>query len=133
MVNLNHIGNIIDEFTYEMEEILNEEEKKERINLFLDAVKNFNGGAKQARNLEDISPKFIVITKQKTGNPFLLNVLKVDKQGNLDIENLKYALDENDYDEVVIGLTRGVFSNEKEILDNFEVVSIKEAIDRVKQ
>ena len=28
--------------------------------VFLDAIKNFNGGAKQARNLEDISPKFIV-------------------------------------------------------------------------
>jgi len=133
LVNLEHIGAIIDEYTYEKEEILNEEEKKERINLLLDAIKNFNGGARTARNLEDLSPKFVVITKQKTGNPFLLNALKIDENYNLDIESIKDALENAEYEDIKIGLAKGIFNNEDEIKNSFEVVSIKEAIDNFKE
>ena len=133
VINLEHIGAIVDEFTYEKENILGEDEKKERINKLLEAVKNFNGGAKQARNLEDIAPKFIVITKQQSANPFFLNALKVDKNMNLDIAVLKEAIDEADYKDLKIGLRSGIFNNEKDIRDNFEVVVIKEAIEYFKE
>ncbi len=132
LINLEHIGAIVDEYSYEKENILTDEEKKQRVNLLLDAIKNFNGGAKLARNLEDISPKFIVIAKQKTGNPFLLNVLKVNENGALDIEALKETLNEADFEEIKIGLTKGIFSNEEQIREEFDVVSIKEAIEHFK-
>ena len=133
VINLEHIGAIVDEFTYEKENILSDDEKKERINKLLEAIKNFNGGAKQARNLEDIAPKFIVITKQQSANPFFLNALKVDKNMNLDIAILKEAINEADYEDLKIGLRSGIFNNEKEIKDNFEVVGIKEAIEYFKE
>ena len=46
----------------------------------------------QARNLENIAPQFVIITKQKTGLPFLLNALTVDEEGNIDVETIKEAL-----------------------------------------
>jgi len=133
VINLDHIGAIIDEYTYEKEEILNEEEKKNRINKLLEAIRNFTGGARQARNLEDIAPKFIVVSKQKTGNPFFLNALKVDKNMNLDIDILKETIEEADFEDIKIGLRSGIFNNENEIKEKFDVVTIKEAIEYFKE
>jgi len=63
----------------------------------------------------------------------LLNILKVDNNSNLNIKILKEALEENDYEDVKIGLVNGIFANEEEIRDAFEVVSIKEAIEYFKE
>ena len=133
VINLDHIGAIIDEFTYEKETILNEDEKKARINKLLEAIKNFTGGARQARNMEEIAPKFVVITRQKVGNPFFLNALQVDKSRRLNVKVLKEAIDEADFEEIKIGLRSGIFSNEEEIKEAFDVVGIKEAIEYFKE
>ncbi|QKF59648.1 type I-B CRISPR-associated protein Cas7/Cst2/DevR [Aliarcobacter lanthieri] len=133
MVNISHIGKEINEYTYEEKEILNKEERNKRLNILLDAIKSFNGGAKQARNLEDISPKFIIISKQKTGNPFLLNTLNVDNDGNINIENIKEALADNITEQYTVGIAKGIFSNEKEIKNTFpNVVTISQAIEMYK-
>ncbi|WP_418178708.1 type I-B CRISPR-associated protein Cas7/Cst2/DevR [Aliarcobacter lanthieri] len=133
MVNISHIGKEINEYTYEEKEILNKEERNKRLNILLDAIKSFNGGAKQARNLEDISPKFIIISKQKTGNPFLLNTLNVDNDGNINIENIKEALSDNITEKYTVGIAKGIFSNEEEIKNTFpNVVTISQAIEMYK-
>jgi len=133
MVNVSHIGNEINEYTYEVHEVLSQDEKNQRLNVFLDAIKSFNGGAKQARNLEDIAPKFINITEQKTGNPFLLNSLYVDNNGNIDIENIKESLVGNSTERYTVGIDRGIFANEEEIKSSFEnVVTVAEAIELYK-
>jgi CRISPR-associated protein Cst2 len=133
IINLNHIGNEVDEYSYEIKPILSDEEKNNRLNILLDAIKYFNGGAKQARNLEDIAPKFVVVTKQKTGNPFLLNILKVDENGNIDTESLKEAIKDNQVENLTIGITKGIFANEDEIRKTFEnVLSVNQAIDKYK-
>ncbi len=133
MINIAHIGNEVDEYTYEIKEILTNEEKNERLNLLLEAIKNFNGGAKQARNLEDISPKFIVIVKQKTGNPFLLNALSVDIDGNINIENIKEALKEYEVEDIKIGISKGIFTNEDDVKKSFEnVTTVADAINHFK-
>lgn len=133
MINLDHIGNEINEYTYEIAQILTPEQKVQRINILLDAIKNFNGGAKQARNLEDISPKFVIIAEQKTGNPFLLNVLSVDDVGNINIENIKEALADNTTERYTIGIAKGIFNNEADIRTAFEnVVTVSQAIDQYK-
>lgn len=133
MINISHIGNEINEYTYEVKEILTPEQKKQRLNILLDAIKAFNGGAKQARNLEDISPKFVVIAKQKTGNPFLLNSLSVDSNGNINIENIKEALSDNMTEQYTIGISKGIFTNEEEIKSSFDnVVTVSKAIEQYK-
>jgi CRISPR-associated protein Cst2 len=133
MVNTAHIGNEIDEYSYDITPILSDDEKTERLNSLLEAIKCFNGGAKQARNLEDISPKFIIIAKQKTGNPFLLNSLDVDIEGNINIENIKEAIEDNQVETLTIGIAKGVFANEEEIKTRFEnVTTVNRAIDSYK-
>ena len=133
MVNTAHIGCEVDEYSYEVTEILNEEERVARLNIFLDAIKNFNGGAKQARNLEDISPKFVIIAEQKTGNPFLLNSLDVDSEGNINIENIKEAIDDNSVERLTMGIAKGIFNNEDEIKSTFEnVTTVNKAIEEYK-
>lgn len=133
MINISHIGNEVNEYTYDVNEILNTEEKNDRLNIFLDAIKYFNGGAKQSRNLEDISPKFIVIAKQKTGNPFLLNSLDVDIDGNINIENIKEAIEDNDVESITIGISKGIFNNEEEIKKNFSnVTTVSKALEEYK-
>ncbi len=133
MINTAHIGNEVDEYSYEVTEILSENERVERLNIFLDAIKNFNGGAKQARNLEDISPKFIVISKQKTGNPFLLNALDVDSEGNINIENIKEAIEDNSVESLTIGISKGIFNNEEVIKSAFEnVTTVNKALEKYK-
>jgi CRISPR-associated protein Cst2 len=133
MVNTAHIGNEIDEYSYDITPILSDDEKTERLNSLLEAIKCFNGGAKQARNLEDISPKFIIIAKQKTGNPFLLNSLDVDIEGNINVENIKEAIEDNQVETLTIGIAKGVFANEEEIKTRFEnVTTVNRAIDSYK-
>jgi len=133
MINTAHIGNEINEYTYEVKKILSDEEKNKRLNVLLDAIKSFNGGAKQARNLEDIAPKFIIISKQKTGNPFLLNALSVDNNENINIENIQEALADNAPEQYTIGIAKGIFANEQEIRDVFEnVVTVAQAIEMYK-
>lgn len=133
MINISHIGKEINEYTYEEKELLNLEERNKRLNILLDAIQAYNGGAKQARNLEDIAPKFIIIAKQKTGNPFLLNVLEVDKDGKLNIENIKEALEDNKTEQYSIGLTKGIFTNEEEIRASFDnVLTVAQALENYK-
>jgi CRISPR-associated protein Cst2 len=133
MINTAHIGNEIDEYSYEITPILTDEEKVTRLNIFLEAIKNFNGGAKQARNLEDISPKFIIIASQKTGNPFLLNTLDVDNEGNINIENIKEAIEDNSVESLTIGISKGIFANEEDIKATFEnVTTVNKALESYK-
>ena len=133
VINLDHIGNEVDEYTYQITPILSNEEKNRRVNILLEAIKRMNGGAKQARNLEDISPKFVVIAKQKTGNPFLLNALSVDADGNIDLDRLKEAIEENEVESITIGITKGIFTNESEIKKAFDnVTTVNKAIDKYK-
>jgi len=133
VINIEHIGNEVDEYTYEITPILSDNEKKQRIDKLLDSIKYLNGGARQARNLENIAPQFVIITKQKTGLPFLLNTLTLDEEGNINIETIKEALNNYEYDEVVIGINKGVFANEEDVIKEFEnVTSVSEAIDKAK-
>ena len=133
VINIEHIGNEVDEYTYEITPILSDNEKKQRIDKLLDSIKYLNGGAKQARNLENIAPQFVIITKQKTGLPFLLNALTVDEEGNIDVETIKEALNNYEYDEVVIGINKGIFKNKEEVIKEFKnVSSVSEAIDNAK-
>ncbi|PRR77945.1 CRISPR-associated negative autoregulator DevR/Csa2 [Clostridium liquoris] len=127
IVDADKIGNEINEYTYEITPILSQEEKKNRINKLIDAIRYFNGGAKQARNLEDISPKFVVAAKQKTGNPFLLNIIYVDNYNNLDYQAIIDEIKDNEaiIDDITIGISCNIFKNETAIKEAFNEAGIK--------
>lgn len=127
LIDIDKIGSEINEYTYEKTEMLSEEEKSNRINKLIDAIRFFNGGAKQARNLEDISPKFVVAVKQKTGNPFLLNSIYVNKYNNLDYKGVIDEIKDNEaiIDSVEIGISSNIFGNEEEIKEKFKEAGIK--------
>lgn len=139
LVDVNKIGNEINEYTYEITPILSENEKANRINKLIDAIRYFNGGAKQARNLEDISPKFVVAVKQKTGNPFLLNSIYVDRNNNLDYRAIINEIKDNEavIDEVAIGIASNIFKNEEKVKEGFnnegfKVCTVTEALNSLK-
>jgi CRISPR-associated protein Cst2 len=127
VIDVDKIGKEINEYTYEVTPMLTEKETNNRINKLVDAIRFFNGGAKQARNLEDISPKFAVITKQKTGNPFLLNSIYIDKYNNLDFNAIIDEIEDNKavIENVDVGIARNVFKNESEIKEAFSKANIK--------
>jgi len=140
MIDAGKIGKEINEYTYEATPMLDEEAIKSRRNVMIDAIKHFNGGAKQSRNMEDISPKFVVAVRQKTGNPFLLNIITVDEQDNIVISSVIEALKENDavISSVIIGITTGIFKNEIQVKKEFEdagytVTTVSKSLDSLKE
>jgi CRISPR-associated protein Cst2 len=140
LIDTDKIGKDINEYDYNYMQYLDEQQIKQRINNLIDAIKVFNGGAKQARNLEDISPKFVVAIKQKTGNPFLLNTFSVDENDNLKIKPIIEALEENAIfiETKAIGITSNIFNNEDEIKNQFrnfgiEVTNVSQALDSIKK
>lgn len=140
LIDVDKIGNEIDEYTYEVKPMLSEEEKKRRINNLINAIRFFNGGAKQARNLEDISPKFVVAVKQKTGNPFLLNAIYVDRYNNLDFKAIIDEIKDSEaiITEIAVGIARNIFANEKEIREeciksDIKVSTVTEALNILKE
>ena len=140
LIDINKIGREINEYNYEFNQMLSDEEIEKRINILIEAVKVFNGGAKQSRNLEDISPKLVIAISQKAGNPFLLNTFKIDKYNNLDTKPIIEAIKENlDYIESkAVGLAANIFQNEEEIKNKFqeidiEVISVSKALDTLKR
>lgn len=135
VIHVDEIGGRIDENVYTIERIIDEKEKKKRLNLLIESLKYLDGGAKKARLLDDLTPKFVVISKQKTGTPIFLNALNVNN-GAINIDLIKEAIEEykvedNDY---VVGIRNGIFSNEDEIKNAFnnKVMKVNEAFDKIK-
>jgi len=143
IINVNEVGSYIDELNLELEDVIGNEERNKRIELLLEAFKNLSGGGKIARLLDDITPKFLIIAKQKAGTPIFLNSLMVDEEGNIKIELIKESLEEYEdmVEDCIIGIRSGIFANENEIRNSFKenngkdvkVVSISEAIDTAKK
>lgn len=141
LVDAEKIGKEINEYTYEITPMLGDKKIAWRRNILIDAIKFFNGGAKQSRNLEDISPKFVVAVRQKTGNPFLLNALDVDIHNNLNVKPILEALSESKdivlNSDTKIGLSANIFANEGDIIKEFEnngytVTTVSRALDSLK-
>jgi len=134
MIDVDAVGSYVEEITYETKEVIDNSEKKERLNCLIEALKHLDGGAKRARLLDDITPKFVVISKQKTGAPIFLNALMLDDKGGLRTDLIKEAVDEYKLDDYLIGIRSGIFSNEEDVKEEFSgtVMKVNEAFDKVK-
>jgi CRISPR-associated protein Cst2 len=140
IVDVDKIGYEINEYTYEQTKMLDDSQINNRINALIDAIKYYNGGAKQARHLEELSPKFVIAVKQKTGNPFMLNSIKTDRNDRLIIEPLIEALKENTeiIDKAHIGISTSAFENNENICKSFaevgyKVLTVYKALDNLKR
>lgn len=143
VIDVHAIWKDINEYDYSESNLLSDEEKNERINDIIEMIKNLNWGSKQARLLEDISPKFVIWIKQKTWNPFLLNSLNVDEEWSIDINNLLEVLKDNEEylwenkENIVVGILDWIFSNEEDVKNKFkefwvEVEWINKALNKLK-
>ena len=110
------------------EKDLPNEEKRRRVILLLDAIKNLWGAGRQSRFLSDISPKFLVSAIMKTKNPIFLE--SVILNGN-EINNnvLQETLD--DYQDQILDHTIGMRSDMFKC--NMDYVTIKNAFDKMKR
>jgi len=137
ILDANIIGARGDELSYDIEDVLDEEEKAKRINFLVESVKNLDGGAKKARLLDDLTPKFVVISKQKAGTPIFLNGLDVDTDGNIKIDLLNEILEEFEgiIEDYCIGIRSGIFENEDVIKTEFgdKAISVNQALDKIKE
>lgn len=136
IINVDEVGSYVDELNWEIKDIIGNDKRKERIEKLLEAFKNLNGGGKTARLLDDLTPKFLIITKQNSGTPIFLNSLSVDENENLNLDLIKETLDEYSdiVDKYIIGIRQGIFRNENDIREKFRgnVLSVKEAIEKAK-
>jgi len=142
VIDTDTIGCLINEFNHEKKEVLIGKDRDNRINVLIDSIANLNGGAKQARLLNDFSFKFVVAIDQKYGNPFLQNSLEVIADENgvaLKIDPIIEAIKDykDSYNEINIGIRKGVFSNEDEIIKRFKeininVLSVNDALNNLK-
>jgi len=119
---------------------ISEEMRTERVRAFLDAFRLKFGGAKQARMLCDITPKFVVGIKQKYKVPILLDALKVDIEGNIILEPLTTVLDQYKEieEKVIVGIRTGIFKNKGEVEEVFkkrgiQVTDSNDAIMKIKE
>ncbi len=137
IIDADVIGSMVDEMTLARKLLIKEEERKRRITLLLDALKALDGGAKKARLLDDLTPKFLIAAKQVAGTPIFLNALDLTENHEVKLDLLQEVLD--DYHHIikdhVVGLRSGVFANEDEIRNTFKdrVKSVNQAIDAMKQ
>jgi len=136
VIDMDMVGSTVDELSYNIKGVIPKDDKAERIEYFIDAIKNLDGGAKKARLLDDLTPKFVIITKQKAGTPIFLNALDVDAEGNLKIDLIKEILDEFEdiIEDYYIGLRSGIFENEDEIKTEFgdKLISVNKALNNIK-
>jgi CRISPR-associated protein Cst2 len=117
--------------------MLSKSEIASRINLLIDAIKNLNGGAKSSRNLEDISPQFVVAVRQKSANPFLLNCFSnYEKNHTFKAENVLNLLNEHKdiTEKVSIGLNGHIFDDNFDLLNHngYHISSPRQALDAMK-
>lgn len=126
---------------------LSKEENLNRLTDFLAGFKDLWGGGKQSRLLADLSPKFLIYTRQNRKVPIFLEALHMMPDEKLQLEPLKEVL--RDYDSVIektiVGLRTGIFGNEAKITEELEdfyadrktkwggLFSTGEAVDRIVQ
>jgi len=75
--------------TLERVDLVNNQEKANRVIAFVDALQMLWSSGRQSRFLADISPKFIAAALMKSKNPIFLEAVDLSKDGEVDIAKLK--------------------------------------------
>ena len=91
LIELDRVGKetrIKDEDTRELEtvDLVDDEEKANRVIAFLNALQTLWSQGRQTRFLADISPKFIAAALMKSKNPIFLEAVDLTEEGNIDVD-----------------------------------------------
>lgn len=118
-----------------VEEVLDKQQKAERVLDFLDIIKNLN---RQIRGrCENLSPVFLIGGVFSVKNPFFLgSVRAMERDGKIDLNlpTIKQAMELIPEEEsAVCGLMPGVFHDENLILNELSAVSVVEAFEKLKE
>jgi CRISPR-associated protein Cst2 len=118
---------------------IGEEKRKIRVAAVLDGVFNLSGFAKQARAAASLSPEILLAISQDTYNQRGLKALEVDDQGNIKVDVLANAIQENiDLGHTVMfGGSAGIAGNWEEVLKvlgqyQVEVMPVHKVIETLK-
>ncbi len=111
LVDLERIG-IFKDDNYGKEkrpEDLDSDKRKERLENLIEAIRDLWGGGKQARFLTDISPKFIIYSRQTVKKPIFLERIKMKEDETIDMPSIEETLkdESNLLGKVIIGTTDG--------------------------
>ena len=119
---------------------IEEQERMERIAALLDAVFNLSGFAKQARAAASMAPELLLAIVQDTYNQRGLKALELDDVGNVKIDLLASALQENlDLGNTVyFGGNAGIVPNWNEVAESLvghdvEVMPVHKVIQALKE
>ncbi len=113
------------------------EQRRERLQTLVEALRILWGGGRTARLLVDFSPRFLIFAALKAKHPIFLEALQVDYangQPVLQVEPLEASLERyQPYidGEVIVGVEPGFLGNE-DALKELNPVSISEAIASIK-
>ncbi len=97
---------------------IGDNERKERIKEILNGVYNLSDFANQSREMVNASPDFVIIGLQKQYNHRLASSIKLDEDGNININQLKSVIDDAlkmEDTKIYIGLINGIIKNEEEL------------------
>lgn len=116
---------------------LDSEAKVERLNLLITAIEHLWGGGKQSRLLSDMSPKFVVYTRQSSKLPLFLETLRTKPEdiGSVDVNllNSTFIANKDIIQNECIGYLPGFFKNDSEIKGTFSVVNLNECFEQIRE
>ena len=116
---------------------VDENERKERIKLILNAIRYLSDYSKQSRLLTDFTPDILVASIQDKYSHRLQKALEIDENRNLNVNRLKEILEDvKEYGEIYVGMISGVVANEDEVKDvlnglELEVLTPSKALHEV--
>ncbi|WP_069133412.1 type I-B CRISPR-associated protein Cas7/Cst2/DevR [Rhodohalobacter halophilus] len=134
LIELDRVGKktkIKNEETRELEtiDLVDDEEKANRVIAFLNALQTLWSQGRQTRFLADISPKFIAAALMKSKNPIFLEAVDLTESGNINIEKLNTVV--SDYEKFI---ESHVFAAQEAVFPKQEnVESIKEGFDQLEK
>lgn len=111
---------------------ISQEEKAERVNALLDAIRYLYRDIKGRR--ENLSPLFIIGGRYARKNPFFENRIKVEKN-KVNAETLLELLNESGEikDCTYVGVTTGIFDNEEELKTKLSAESVGATFNHLKE
>lgn len=110
---------------------IDEDKKVERTKAILNAIYNLSDFANQSREMVNASPDFVVLGLQKQYNHRLASVLKLDEEGNIDIEHMESVINDvltMDGSKLFAGYISGVINNEDKLKDSLDELNSNEKL-----
>ena len=132
LIELDRIGketSLKDKKTRELEtvDLVDNEEKAQRVITFLNAFQTLWSQGRQTRFLADISPKFIAVALMKSKNPIFLEALELTEEGKVDISKLQTVT--SDYEKFIDDY---LFAAQEAVFPKGDgVISLKEGFNKI--